>query len=81
MVEHLDPDDDEREEDYMNDEDFDEEEEEGFSEDEDSEDDRRADDRVIADFLDFGNSLQVKGTVAPMSATYHPLYSLANFPA
>lgn len=59
LVEHVHEVEDDEEDSYV-DEEY-EDEDEVYSEDELSDDERRPDDRVIADFLDFGNSLQVKG--------------------
>lgn len=59
LVEHVHEVEDDEEDSYVEEEY--EDEDEVYSEDELSDDERRPDDRVIADFLDFGNSLQVKG--------------------
>lgn len=59
LVEHVHEVEDDEEDSYVEEEY--EEEDEVYSEDELSDDGRRTDDRMIADFLDFGNSLQVKG--------------------
>lgn len=59
LVEHVHEVEDDDEDSYVEEEY--EDEDEVYSDDELSDDERRPDDRVIADFLDFGNSLQVKG--------------------